>query len=159
MKKQKDKLYKIWKKLNTKDSELNYKNENKKYKKQLKTSEINNYKNQISQNINNSKKLWRTIKEVSNFKQISTHTSIEELEYGNRKAVKSEEMRDILNDYYVNIPYEIGQNMPHYQYHNIHNKHNKSNINNSIYMEKTNNEELKTVYVILKLTKKQVIHF
>lgn len=109
--KRRDKLYKEWQKdkvnLKLKENYIKYRNN---LNKLIDITKLNHHKYQIEKNKNNSQKLWKTIKNITNTN--NRPTIIKQLQSKNGNDVySSEEISNTFNDFFSNVGQELAQNI------------------------------------------------
>ena len=148
--KQRDRLYKIYKR--NKDENIN--NQYKIYRNKIVTLITNlkqeYYKNLIEQNKNNSKKLWQTINNYNNIIKAKSHVIKEVLDENNYSVTDMNKIVEIFNKHYSTI----GEKKAHTIRTNNDNiiteyEHGFYN-NNSIFLRPVSEEEIKELISSLK---------
>ena len=77
----------------------------------MKLSKRNYYNQYFLQNSNNSKKIWKGIKQIIHYKPKSSQTSIKIVQY-NKEVTDPKQIANTFNKYFANIGNELAKSIP-----------------------------------------------
>ena len=141
----KNRLYRDWLKQRTTQRELKYKNYRNCFRKVSKMAITSYYRDFFQSNANNAKKIWTQINTLCSFnvKKNGNKSPLTHLNIDNKVVNNPTEMANGLNDYFCNIgsglASKLGKAKHDFAYYM------GSSLENSIYCEEINREELISV--------------